>query len=68
MRVTKEEHACLLVENEGKTLVVDPGSFTTALVGLTDVVAIVITHEHADHWTDDQLNRILEQNPDARIF
>jgi L-ascorbate metabolism protein UlaG (beta-lactamase superfamily) len=68
MRVTKQEHACLVVEESGKTLVVDPGLFTTALVGLTNVVAIVITHEHADHWTDDQLNHILERSPDARIF
>ena len=68
MRVTKQEHACLIIEDSGKTLVVDPGSFTTALIGLNGVVAIVITHEHADHWTDDQLNRILERNPDARIF
>lgn len=68
VRVTKQEHACLILEASGKTLVVDPGSFTTALVGLTDVVAIVITHEHADHWTEGQLKRILEGNPDARIF
>ncbi|HEY0258211.1 MAG TPA: MBL fold metallo-hydrolase [Lacisediminihabitans sp.] len=68
MRVTKQEHACLLVETDGQTLVVDPGSFTTLLVGLTGVVAIVITHEHADHWTDDQLKRILEQNPGVKIF
>jgi len=68
MRVTKQEHACLIIEDSGKTLVVESGSFTTALVGLNNVVAIVIHHEHADHWTDDQLNRILERNPDARIF
>lgn len=68
MRLTKLEHACLVLENAGKTLIVDPGSFTTPLVGTNDVVAIVITHEHADHWTEDQLNRILERNPDARIF
>lgn len=68
VRVTKQEHACLILEASGKTLVVDPGSFTTALVGLTDVVAIVITHEHADHWTEGQLKRILEGNPHARIF
>jgi L-ascorbate metabolism protein UlaG (beta-lactamase superfamily) len=68
MRLTKLEHACLLLESAGKTLIVDPGSFTTPLVGTNDVVAIVITHEHADHWTEDQLNRILERNPDARIF
>lgn len=68
MKVTKQEHACLLVESAGTTLVVDPGNFTTLLVGLNNVVAIVITHEHADHWTSDQLNHILELNPDARIF
>ncbi len=66
--MTKHEHACLIVEASGKLLVVDPGSFTTALVGLNDVVAIVITHEHADHWTAEQLNRIIERNPDARLF
>lgn len=68
MRVTKQEHACLIVEIAGKTLVVDPGSFTTALVGINGVVAIVITHEHADHWTAEQLKLILDRNPDARIF
>lgn len=68
MKVTKQEHSCLLIENAGKTLIVDPGSFTTLLVGMSDVVAIVITHEHQDHWTADQLDRILERNPQARIL
>lgn len=68
MRLTKLEHACLVLEDSGKTLIVDPGSFTTPLVGTNNVVAIVITHEHADHWTGDQLKRILERNPDARLF
>ena len=47
---------------------IDPGIFTTALVGLTDVVAVVITHEHGDHWTADQLTRILKRNPDAKLY
>ena len=68
MKVTKQEHSCIIIENAGSTLIVDPGSFTTLLVGLSDVVAVVITHEHADHWTSDQLERILERNPAARIF
>ena len=68
MRVTKQEHACLILEVSGKLLVVDPGAFTTALVGLNEVVGIVITHEHADHWTDEQLARIIERNPGAPIF
>ncbi|WP_349904288.1 MBL fold metallo-hydrolase [Parafrigoribacterium humi] len=68
MRLTKLEHACLLLEEAGKTLIIDPGSFTTPLVGTSNVVAIVITHEHADHWTGDQLTRVIERNPDVRIF
>lgn len=68
MRVTKQEHACLVIEDGAKTLVIDPGVFTTALIGLNGVVAIVITHEHADHWTTEQLSHIVNRNPDVKIF
>jgi L-ascorbate metabolism protein UlaG (beta-lactamase superfamily) len=49
-------------------VVVDPGAYTTPLLELRDVVAIVITHQHADHWTVDHLHRILDQSPAARLF
>jgi len=68
MKLTKFEHACLALEEDGETLVVDPGSFTRDLVGLVGVVAIVITHEHADHWTPAQLDRIIALNPEVQIF
>lgn len=68
MKVTKHEHSCLIVEVDGANLVVDPGSFTTLLLGVSDVVAIVITHEHADHWTSEQLRLLLDRSPDARII
>lgn len=68
MKLTKREHSCLVLELAGETLIVDPGSFTLPLGDARDVVAIVITHEHADHWTPEHLRRILEVNPDARIF
>jgi L-ascorbate metabolism protein UlaG (beta-lactamase superfamily) len=68
MRVTKHEHACLVIEKEGQRLVIDPGSYTTPLIDTDGVVAIVVTHEHADHWTPEQLGRILETNADARIL
>jgi L-ascorbate metabolism protein UlaG (beta-lactamase superfamily) len=68
MRVTKKEHAALLLEIDGQTLIVDPGAFTSPLTDVENVVAIVVTHEHADHWTDDQLAGILEHNPAAPIF
>ena len=68
MRVTKYEHACLRIDESGDTLLVDPGSFTTPLDDLGTVVAVVITHEHPDHWTPDQLDRILRASPGTPIF
>jgi L-ascorbate metabolism protein UlaG (beta-lactamase superfamily) len=68
MKLTKYEHAALVLEKAGETLVVDPGVFTMPLGDLRHVVAIVITHEHPDHWTPEQLDRILEMNPDAAIY
>lgn len=66
MRITKYEHACLLVTVGDESLVIDPGSFLTP-PDFTGVTAIVITHEHADHWTAEQVTRILDKNPDARV-
>ena len=68
MKLTKLEHAALILELSGKKLYIDPGSFTTALTGTAGAVAVVITHEHADHWTPEQLGRIIEMNSDLRIF
>ena len=68
MKVTKLEHSCLIVEAADRSVIVDPGSMTTAVVGVSNAVAVVITHEHADHWTAEQLTRILDLSPDARIF
>ncbi|WP_104084304.1 MBL fold metallo-hydrolase [Cryobacterium sp. Y11] len=68
MKLTKLEHAALIIELSGKKLYIDPGSFTTALTGTAGAVAVVITHEHADHWTPEQLVRIIEMNPDLCIF
>ena len=68
MQLVKREHACLVLTHSGDTLVVDPGSFTLPLGDLRNVVGIVITHEHPDHWTPEHLDRILEMNPTAQIF
>lgn len=68
MRITKHEHAALVLEEAGRRLVVDPGGLTNPLLGLEHVDAIVITHEHADHWTADQLRRILDGNRDAVVL
>lgn len=68
MRVTKFEHAALTIQKEGKTLVIDPGGFTLPLENLEGVVAVVLTHEHPDHWTSDHLDRIRAHFPGVPIY
>lgn len=68
MRITKYEHACFVASVADKKLVVDPGSFTVPLPDMNNVVAVVITHEHGDHWTAEHLQRIKENSPDVKFF
>ncbi len=54
MRITKFGHACVRLEHDGRVVVVDPGVFTD--VGAVDGAgAVLITHEHADHYALDRL-------------
>ena len=68
MQLTKLEHAALILEEAGHRLYIDPGAFTTAITDGTNAVAVVITHEHADHWTPEQLNRIISKSPEVKIY
>lgn len=68
MRITRREHATQIVELDGGKLVIDPGSFTTFASIPVGVEAVVITHEHADHWSPDLVNELLKVNPEARCF
>jgi L-ascorbate metabolism protein UlaG (beta-lactamase superfamily) len=68
MKLTKFEHACLILEVADGRLIIDPGVFTMPLGDIGDVVAVVITHEHGDHWTPEQLERIIERNPEVVIY
>jgi L-ascorbate metabolism protein UlaG (beta-lactamase superfamily) len=68
MRLTKLEHAALVLEDSGDKLYIDPGKFTTPITESAGTVAVVITHEHDDHWTPEQLKRISDANPGVRIF
>lgn len=68
MKVTKYEHACLVLEQNGEKIIVDPGSYTRPLGDETNVRAIVITHMHHDHCFEEQIDRILKANPETQIF
>ncbi len=68
MKVTKYEHACLVLEEDGKKLVIDPGNLTHTFGQLDDIVAVVVTHQHGDHCYPEHLEAILAANPEVQIF
>ena len=67
MKVTKYEHATLVISSDDALLVIDPGVFLTP-PDFAGTVAVVITHEHADHWSEQNLSAILGTAPDATIY
>ena len=68
MILTKHQHACFTLEKEGKLLVVDPGELTQDLGAPENVVGIVITHAHADHFDASALGALIAHNPLAIIY
>ena len=68
MQITKLEHACLILEENDKRVIVDPGSYTRPVSEFKNVVAVVITHMHDDHCSEAQLEAILATNPGAVIY
>ena len=54
MRIIKHGHACVRLESDNHAIVIDPGMFT-AVDAVDGATAILITHEHPDHWTPDLL-------------
>lgn len=68
MRLTKLEHSCMILERDGAQIVIDPGGFTTLVTEPTRVVAVVVTHEHADHWTPEQLAAISQRNTRVTVY
>ncbi len=68
MKLTKYMHACLVLEEQGKRLVIDPGSYSGEFGGADNVFAVVVTHVHPDHFSPQNLEAILAKNPDAKLF
>lgn len=68
MRITKFEHAALRIDDQDASLLIDPGMFTSPIDGLERVVAVVLTHEHADHWTPAHLDAVRAGTPDVPIY
>lgn len=59
----------MLVEENGIKLLIDPGSFTREKQErLTGLHAVLITHEHQDHFHIESLKLILKNNSQAVVI
>lgn len=58
----------MVLEEQGKKLIIDPGEFTADFGPLDNVAAVVVTHEHGDHFLPEHLQRIVQANPDVVVF
>lgn len=67
MKLTKLEHSCFTLETANQTLVFDPGNWSTDFVAPNNVVAIILTHEHADHFDKDLLQSIIDKSQGTTI-
>ena len=66
MKITKYKHACVMLQQDGQTVIIDPGSFT-ALPKVSNLVAIIVTHIHGDHLDETHVQSLLAKFPDALV-
>jgi L-ascorbate metabolism protein UlaG (beta-lactamase superfamily) len=50
MQLTKYAHSCVRLDGPGGALVLDPGVFSDGAAALRGAEALLITHEHSDHF------------------
>jgi L-ascorbate metabolism protein UlaG (beta-lactamase superfamily) len=67
MELTKHGHACVVLSDGGRRLVIDPGAFTDA-AALEGASAVLVTHEHPDHFVADRLRAALDADPALEIW
>jgi L-ascorbate metabolism protein UlaG (beta-lactamase superfamily) len=67
VRLTKFGHAAVRLEEGGRRLVIDPGTLSEP-EALDGADAVLVTHEHFDHFDAAVLRAAAEANPALRIW
>ena len=70
MKLTKFVHSCVLIEDDGKTVLFDPGIFSwnSGFVDINKLPllnTIVVTHKHADHFGEPFVRALITKFPGA---
>ncbi|MCW2682406.1 MAG: Beta-lactamase superfamily protein [Blastococcus sp.] len=67
MELTKHGHACVVIGDGERRLVIDPGVFTDS-AALDGATAVLVTHEHPDHFAPDRLRAALDSDPALEVW
>lgn len=70
MKLTKLVHSCLILEKNGLRILVDPGAYSwqneiVRTFDLSRISAVVVTHNHPDHFNIDFANAVKRDSPEA---
>ena len=68
MRISHLGHSAVLLQTDEAQVLIDPGNFSDDWHGLTDLDAVLITHQHPDHADPEHLPALAAANPNARIL
>lgn len=68
MKLTKYQHACFTLEDQGKYIVIDPGIFSNSLPEIRDTVAVILTHSHPDHVDVAKIKQLQAQNAEIIVY
>jgi len=73
MKITKYIHSCLLIEEQDKTVLIDPGLYSYnehvfPFKTLEKLDTVLITHEHPDHMYLPFIKEILNKFPKLTII
>jgi len=71
MKITKYNHACLLVEDNGTNTLIDPGNYSEEVMdveSLPNLNYIAITHAHQDHFYLPLVKKLVTKFPDVKII
>jgi L-ascorbate metabolism protein UlaG (beta-lactamase superfamily) len=60
-------HACVELHDRGSRVVIDPGSVRHGGV-LESADAVLVTHEHFDHFSESRVREALEKNPALQVW
>jgi L-ascorbate metabolism protein UlaG (beta-lactamase superfamily) len=73
MKIIKYLHSCLIIEEQGKTFLIDPGQYTYdakifPLETIPNIDHILISHEHLDHFSLPFVKEVLTKFPNLSII